>query len=576
MFSLIISVMSLGLAVALLVVMNFSGGSAGTKGAAHANAVALINQGNQILGFSAMYEQDPAYKSLTGINDLISAGYMTRIPTATINGVTGTWSLPQAGVAAFLFSQPVTTDTCEAINKQTRGDAGIYSKINLRQPVQCFGSSAYSVLTGTPKSLAAYAKAVGLDTVDGVPAASDSGWTVAPDTVVPSPSAQTGYSCSVYAGNNAIPTNGYGATDPSAGYTVYVALWGPDAVTKFANPSISYGGVAQVNPSIQSTPDTSLVGGIQLQVTGYQLAHAAGSNVPLTFSGTGGAAVSCSFNSVPYDSISAQDANSVSSVAASNNTGIVATAPNVVSLVAYEGEFHLGPHGEKPIVSLGLYGTVIVPDSDVTLVDATHLTFTAPSETTLKKAGVTLSGLGNADFSGNVTVFAAVNDYLAQNSAGFMLRYTGATPPAPAFVTELALTANPEDSKTFFATMTAKTPGALSQLWGTAPIANGSMSIGLDYLYNSDSAEAWPKSGDVAAIKMRYYIPSYDVFLPAPGRAQILRFKQQTPDGYWNSVFTAMLASDGVDTSNTWCIRWAQDPRNPSGWVGSSTIGHCS
>lgn len=123
MFSLIITIVSIALIVAITGATMYYGGDSLTQGRDKANASAIVAAGQQIAGAINMYdamEDTP----LTGEVDeeglktaLVDEGYLKAIPQ--VNGATGQWAV-DTGTNQITLTD-VSTNVCDAI-----GDGGIY------------------------------------------------------------------------------------------------------------------------------------------------------------------------------------------------------------------------------------------------------------------------------------------------------------------------------------------------------------------------------------------------------------------------------------------------------------------
>ena len=90
MFSLIIVVLSILLAILLVFALFFYGGRELNNAGIQATVDTLVNQGAQIEGATVLYQNDRAGISPQSTTNLVSNGYLTNVPQ--------NWSVTQSGV----------------------------------------------------------------------------------------------------------------------------------------------------------------------------------------------------------------------------------------------------------------------------------------------------------------------------------------------------------------------------------------------------------------------------------------------------------------------------------------------
>lgn len=153
MFSLIITIASIALVVALVAATLYHGGDVLTKGQDAAAAAEVITQGQQVLAAAVVYNSERGQWPLNE-QELLDEGYLKSLPTITAEkpkfelissayaeGTNKTWTMPFARVPLFKLTASVPENVCREVNKQTRGDAGILKKASNQVTAQCFGDS---------------------------------------------------------------------------------------------------------------------------------------------------------------------------------------------------------------------------------------------------------------------------------------------------------------------------------------------------------------------------------------------------------------------------------------------------
>lgn len=143
MFSLIITVVSVALFVAVAAATMYSGGDALQDGASAADAAKLASQAQQLQGAAEFYASATgAYP--VALADLVSGEYLTSIPSPSLalaetSGSTSkSWELVLAGHPVFAV-QSVPVAVCEALNLQAFGVKGIPKLARTLYSAQCFG-----------------------------------------------------------------------------------------------------------------------------------------------------------------------------------------------------------------------------------------------------------------------------------------------------------------------------------------------------------------------------------------------------------------------------------------------------
>lgn len=137
MFSLIITIVSIALVVALVAATMYHGGDTLTQGRTTADAAAFVAGAQQVGGAAVMYLSLEGQEATT-VAQLVTEKYLASAPV-----VKGTaLAIPAAAADANLVSSTVTSDAvCEAINKA----AGAATP----DAVTDIGSLAYGCITDT-------------------------------------------------------------------------------------------------------------------------------------------------------------------------------------------------------------------------------------------------------------------------------------------------------------------------------------------------------------------------------------------------------------------------------------------
>lgn len=201
MFSLIISIISIALVAALALATIYYGGAGFNKSSDIATATKFLTQSNQILGADRLYRVDHEGAAPSTMQDLISGGYLTSIPSiaasnsnfSAVAQTQETWQLLKIGnaVAYLNTSLSLTEEVCRKINKSTVGQDGVLKIVNSLFYTQCYGPSESAltvVVLADPTNLSSLAPSLPYTPQIGGSALTASDWTLAPRVnTVPTP-----------------------------------------------------------------------------------------------------------------------------------------------------------------------------------------------------------------------------------------------------------------------------------------------------------------------------------------------------------------------------------------------------
>lgn len=163
MFSLIITVMAIGLVAVLAFVGLYYGSTAASEAAARARAATLVNQGEQIVGAARLFYVNNSRPAAT-LQELVDEGYLQSIPAPVGTEVaSSSFSLISEAVAAEprTWTWDSSTQTlslvraidqpgvCEQVNNLSFNSRTIRNAVDASVRVQCYGtpsSNAYTLL----------------------------------------------------------------------------------------------------------------------------------------------------------------------------------------------------------------------------------------------------------------------------------------------------------------------------------------------------------------------------------------------------------------------------------------------
>lgn len=114
MFSLIITIVSIALVVALIGATMYYGGDTLSQGRAKADASAYVSGAQQVVGALQMYNAMESGQP-DSLDDLITAKYLSSLPVMK----SGTWTIPSDATADRILTITVdNAEVCESINSQ--------------------------------------------------------------------------------------------------------------------------------------------------------------------------------------------------------------------------------------------------------------------------------------------------------------------------------------------------------------------------------------------------------------------------------------------------------------------------
>lgn len=145
MFSLIVTVISVALVVALVVAVLYHGGDTVTQGRAAADAATYETQSGQLLGAMDIYAATN-HRYPDTPQDLITGRQLSSLPQIEITGSGGqsqvtSWAMPTAGQPVVAIS-PVPLAACKSFNKMQFGVDKVLMAPHTEQPASCFGPDA--------------------------------------------------------------------------------------------------------------------------------------------------------------------------------------------------------------------------------------------------------------------------------------------------------------------------------------------------------------------------------------------------------------------------------------------------
>ena len=250
MFSLIITVMAIGLVAVLAFVGLYYGSTAASEAAARARAATLVNQGEQIVGAARLFYVNNSRPAAT-LQELVDEGYLQSIPAPVGTEVASySFSLISEAVAAEPRTRTWTWDSstqtlslvraidqpgvCEQVNNLSFNSRTIRNAVDASVRVQCYGtpnSNAYTLLWNantTPdvqKPDGTFVVCEGTKNIGHIP--DTCGRLTDPSPVAPQS-----------------PTNPAGPTDVVPGIEEYLPEWSNDPANGACGPTV---------PATQST-----------------------------------------------------------------------------------------------------------------------------------------------------------------------------------------------------------------------------------------------------------------------------------------------------------------------------------
>lgn len=144
MFSLIITVVSIVLVLALVAASVYYGGRAYLDSSTEAVAAKILSQGPQLLSAAELHRVDAGAWPVS-LDSLRATNYLKSVPTSRGLDDTGVainteWVMPSPGKPVFLLSH-VSPAVCRSINKKVYGIAAVRKTASSKYIIQCFGAS---------------------------------------------------------------------------------------------------------------------------------------------------------------------------------------------------------------------------------------------------------------------------------------------------------------------------------------------------------------------------------------------------------------------------------------------------
>lgn len=182
MFSLIITILSIAMVVAMVALGGYYGGSSVLAAQNQATAVRLKSEESQIMGAVDIFQADKG-RYPNDLQELYSAGYLNSIPSGWVAQLwpargfefisaayaqdnSGGWSTPVQGQPIFTTTANIPLEVCSHYNFISRGDDGILKQPFESQAAQCYGSeNAYRILVRKAGAIAWMPSAVTPDEV---------------------------------------------------------------------------------------------------------------------------------------------------------------------------------------------------------------------------------------------------------------------------------------------------------------------------------------------------------------------------------------------------------------------------
>lgn len=142
MFSLVITLVAIALAVALSLAAIFYGVPALKEAGAKARATALVEQSAQVLGAAELFfVERKSWPS--SAEELVQQAYLKGLPVFRGAGAVPTeWTQPMPQAPTFWVLRSTDADACRQVNLKARGDNGVYRRARAGLLTQCFGESA--------------------------------------------------------------------------------------------------------------------------------------------------------------------------------------------------------------------------------------------------------------------------------------------------------------------------------------------------------------------------------------------------------------------------------------------------
>lgn len=163
MFSLIITVLSIGLVAALAIAALYYGVGTADEAGARARAATLVNQGEQIVAAARLYYVSTS-RPLPSLQVLVEDGYLTALPvpvgatlasssfsiiSEAVAADTASWSWDASTQTLALVKAVGAVSTCEQVNNLSFNSKTVQDAVDTRFRVQCYGeqgSKAYTVI----------------------------------------------------------------------------------------------------------------------------------------------------------------------------------------------------------------------------------------------------------------------------------------------------------------------------------------------------------------------------------------------------------------------------------------------
>lgn len=266
MFSIIITIISIALVALLALATIYYGGSSFNRSSAEANATKVLTQAQQILSADQLYRADHPGKKPTSMQELVDAGYLKSIPTASLStkftafaaAEPISWTMINTANGrgySLSNSSLIDEDSCKGINFKSLGQNGILKEVYSGYITQCYGPSTSNLtvlivtdpLTPTTDSAVLPNNPV----VVGGASISSSSWLITPTTTSAGGSGSGGASAPADGSGGASAPSG-GASSPST-VTAYLTSLGmsgtlPISADALIDPYSPTEGVEVVNP----------------------------------------------------------------------------------------------------------------------------------------------------------------------------------------------------------------------------------------------------------------------------------------------------------------------------------------
>lgn len=141
MFSLIITILSIALVVALSLATVYYGGAAMTSSVAEAKAVKILNQGQQLLGAAELYYTEKKEYPVS-IQAMVAEGFLKSTPIAQAPigeayAEAPKWEMPTPKVPLFVLKTE-SSEACKLVNKYSSKLDRVFDSINPAFVSQCY------------------------------------------------------------------------------------------------------------------------------------------------------------------------------------------------------------------------------------------------------------------------------------------------------------------------------------------------------------------------------------------------------------------------------------------------------